>query len=205
MVPHVINSDCKTSLNKDMKIYMDDVLYKGSAYDRGVSVPIKEFCSISNKVILGFRNKPKILVSKRGHYKLSRERYEEVLRVMMPDYHADFDTGRIVVEGQELVEPRDIREFVKMLQEGYLLFGTDFINDLVMDGQMLKLEGSCLSVNGVFDCFCCGDLSEGYLKHLLDIKEMNGYTYLTIHNYNILNDIMNGVRDDRIQIKDIRI
>ncbi|ADM12651.1 uncharacterized protein Eint_111520 [Encephalitozoon intestinalis ATCC 50506] len=147
MVPHIPDAKSISSTNKNIKIYVDDILYKDSAYDGGFDLPIREFCAISDiKTCLGFRNKPSVLVSKRGHYKLNKERYEGLLEVWRPDYHADFETGKIIIEGNELIEPKDTRDFVELLNSGHLLFGTEFINTLVEQGMMLALEGCRLDV-----------------------------------------------------------
>ncbi|CAD26073.1 hypothetical protein [Encephalitozoon cuniculi GB-M1] len=187
VVPHVVDAQSVPSTNKNIKIYADDILYKDSPYDEGFDLSLKDFCAISGiKTCLGFRNKPSILVSKKGHYKLKAQRYKELLEVLRPDYYADFKTGKITVERDELIEPKDVRDLVEWLSKGHLLFGTEFINDLVSQGTMLKLSGCRLEVCGIFDCKCCGSLSPGYLEYLWSIKEMSAFTYLAIHNYNTL-------------------
>lgn len=196
-VPHVADPSCVKSLSKTVKIYVDDVLYKDSAYDKGLGMTIKEFCSISGKVCVGFKNKPKVLVSKRGHYRLCRKRYEEVMKVLCADYHADFDSGKIVVNGLEEVEPSDVEELVRLVNGGHMLFGTGFVHGLVENGLMMRFVCGSLSVNKIFDCSCCGDLSPGYLRYLWGIKEMNAYTYLTVHNYNVLEEMMEFVGEGR--------
>lgn len=201
-IPHITNPGSISSLDKDLKIYMDDILYKDSAYDKGLGLSIKNFCSVSKSICIAFRNKPKILISKRGHYRLKKERYLELLKTLGPDHHADFDSGKVFIGENELVEPKSVEDFVERLKKGNQLFGTEFVNSLVTDGLMLMLEGNKLSTNGIFDCSCCGNLSKGYLKYLWDIKEMNASTYLAIHNYNVLDEVMKGIEDGKINVED---
>ncbi|EOB15048.1 hypothetical protein NBO_10g0038 [Nosema bombycis CQ1] len=56
---------------------------------------------------------------------------------------------------------------------------------------MLKFDDNRLFVTEITDCKCCGDLKEGYLAYLLSINEINGFIYLTIHNYNVLYEVFN--------------
>lgn len=187
VVPHVVDPQAVSSTNKALKIYIDDILYKDSAYDQGFDLPIGEFCAIPGvKTCLGFRNRPKVLVSKRGHYKLTKERYGALLGVLRPDYHADFESGKVFVEGRELVEPASVAGFVELLGTGDVLFGTEFVNGITDQGLMMRRKGNKLGVGKIFDCRCCGDLAEGYLEHLWRIKEMNALTYIAIHNYNTI-------------------
>ncbi|KAG5859071.1 hypothetical protein KMI_09g14990 [Encephalitozoon hellem] len=206
VVPHVVDPQSIPSTNKNVKIYIDDILYKDSAYEGGFDLEINEFCSFSSiKTCLGFRNRPKTLVSKRGHYKLKKERYEELLGVLKPDYHADFDTGKIFVEGNELIEPKDVGEFVELLNGGHLLFGTEFVNNLVNQGMMMRFDGCKIDVCRIFDCKCCGDLSPGYLEYLWNIKEMNALTYLAIHNYNVLDEIFKATSLNKLSCGDVKV
>lgn len=195
VVPHVVCPSSVESLRGPVKICLDDLLYKDSAYDRGLKIPIRDFCSGAAKICIGFRQSPKTLVSKRGNYRLTRERYNDIIETLSPDHHADFDTGKMVVDGCEVVEPADVQDFVGRMREGHLLFGTEFVNRLVEDGQMLRFEGNRLGVESIFDCTCCGGLSEGYLRYLWEIREMNASTYLMIHNYNVLHSVMKSAED----------
>jgi hypothetical protein len=198
MVPHIIDTAPFPSLNKMLKIYMDDILYKDSFYDKELELPIKKFCCTDKKVAVAFRDKPGVLISKRGHYKLSRKRYMEVVEVLDPDYHADFDTGKVFVDGDEVVEPSDMGDLIQKLKEGWKVFGTQFINDMVNAGKMLSFEDDRVEVREIYDCGCCGELSKGYLRYLWSIKEMNASSYLAIHNYNTLQKIMDRVEDKNV-------
>lgn len=206
VVPHVIDAQSIPSTNKNVKIYIDDILYKDSAYEGGLDLEIKEFCAFSNiKTCLGFRNKPNTLVSKRGHYKLKKQKYEEILEVLKPDYYADFDTGKIFIDENELVEPKEVEELIELLNRGHLVFGTEFINNLVNQGMMMKFDGFKLDVCEIFDCKCCGDLSTGYLKYLWSIKEMNALTYLAIHNYNVLDEVFEAIGTNKISYREVKM
>jgi hypothetical protein len=200
MVPHVIDMTPFPSLNRTLKIYMDDILYKDSFYDRATDVPIKEFCSTDRKVAISFRKSPRTLISRRGHYKLDREKYMQVVRILDPDYCADFETGRVFIDGKELIEPPDLGSFVKGLREEGKIFGTQFINNMVDEGRMLSFDGCRIEARDIYDCGCCGGLSEGYLRHLWSIKEMNASSYLAIHNYNMLQKIMEAVEDKSLTL-----
>lgn len=189
-VPHVIHIEDIPSLNRDILIYMDDILYKDSFYEKETTIPLKKFCSTDKRIYVIFKKSPKILESKRGCYKLTKEKYESMKAVLKADCYTSYDDNKLIIDGQELNEPKDVEEFMVKLKEGHKLFGTQFINNLVNERKMLVYEDSKLVVKDPFDCNCCGDKSEGYVQYLLKIKEMNANTYLAIHNYNVLDKVM---------------
>ncbi|KAM0671813.1 hypothetical protein CWI42_121510 [Ordospora colligata] len=204
VIPHVIWPWKFPSFCKGIKVYTDDILYKDSAYDKGLEQTIREFCSIdSGSVCVGFRGKSKTLTSKRGNYKLEKKRYEMLIDTLEPDFSANYADGKMIIDGNELVEPANVSEFVYMLNSGIMLFGTEFVNRAVDEGHMLKFDGKIVSEGGVFDCKCCGELCEGYLEYLWNIKEMNAMRYLTIHNYNVINSVIGTICSEDVQDRTI--
>ncbi|KAH9410694.1 hypothetical protein HK407_12g18260 [Ordospora pajunii] len=194
VIPHVIWPWKLPPLCKGIKVYADDILYKDSAYDKGLGQTIREFCSIgSERVCVGFRGKPKTLVSKRGNYKLGKEQYERLIDTLQPDFYARYADGKVIIDGNELVEPASVGEFVSMLNDGNMLFGTEFVNRAVDEGRMLRFDEGIVREGGIFDCKCCGEGSEGYLEYLWSIKEMSVMGYITIHNYNVIDSVLKTV------------
>ena len=54
-IPHVIDASIARCFEKDVKVYVDDFLYKDSVYDKGLQMGIAEFCNIGTKIYVAFR------------------------------------------------------------------------------------------------------------------------------------------------------
>lgn len=180
-VPYVV--DCEHAhFRKMRKVLLDDFLYKDSLYDKNFEADLKTFIGTDSEVVVGFRNdslckSTRIIASKRGNYRLTEERYNEVLKLMKVDRFADFKTGEIRVNGLVLVEPTDISEFTKSDTK---IYGTHIINELTNKGMLLLIEDSGLT------CRHLNDTDFEYEKYLLSINEMNAFTFISEHNYRVL-------------------
>lgn len=205
VIPNVINPKEHSSLSKHVKLYLDDFLFKDSFYDLGGELSLKEFCKIDEKIALGFKNTPKVLTSKRGNYKLTKEAYEKVLGIMKPDYYSDYDTGKLSIEKKEVVEPKDLETFCALIKTEGIIVGTGFIHKLVEEKKMLKLMNNKIEETNAFDCDCCGDLSPGYLEYLCSINEMNAGYYLTVHNFNFINDLFTQINLGKLEADKIEL
>lgn len=184
-IPYIIETG-RAFLNKPRLVLLDDFLYKDSFYDRGGDQPLREFIASEADVYLGVRERPCLLKSKRGNFRVSRSRYDEVVARMKADVFADYDTGRVTRGGTELVEPADIDELARLISEGKRLFGTGFINRMTESGRVLSIEGGCL---------CCRDIGETdheYVKYMFSIKEMNAFTFISENNYRVLFEFFAG-------------
>lgn len=116
-IPNVVRHTDTEALKGDLMLFWDDFLYKDSYYDNDqCTLSLREFCSIDGdrNIFLGFRNTPKILKSKRGNFKLTKERYEKLLIVMKPDYCVDYTTQNVInlkdnsIHTKKYIEPKDI-------------------------------------------------------------------------------------------------
>ncbi|ELA41086.1 uncharacterized protein VICG_01879 [Vittaforma corneae ATCC 50505] len=181
-VPYVV--DCEHAhFKKTRKVFLDDFLYKNSFYDKNFEADLKTFIGTDSEVILGFKSSDalckntRIIASKRGNYRLTEARYNEILKLMKVDKFADFKTGKIKVNNLELVEPKDLSEFTKCDNK---IYGTQLINELTESGLLLFIEDSKLA------CRHLNDTDFEYEKYLLSINEMNVFTFISEHNYKTL-------------------
>ncbi|EOB15047.1 hypothetical protein NBO_10g0037 [Nosema bombycis CQ1] len=125
-IPNIIKNSKIESLKGDLILYLDDFLYKDSIYDtEGCEISLKELCAIdeNKKILLAFRNTPKVLSSKRGNYKLTKEKFLKVLNIMKPDYYVDFTTQKMInfkdkseIDGK-FVDPKTPEEFYNLTKE----------------------------------------------------------------------------------------
>lgn len=199
VVPHIIDLDEDEALKKPIVIYVDDILYKDSYYDKGGTKTLKEFLAIENEVILAFREKAKTLVSKRGNYKLTNDRYEELLSVLKPDHYPDFQTAKNCYRGTEIIEPKSIDDLPNQILSGAKILGTGFIKEMSEKGKMLKIVDNRIFVKNIFDCSCCGDLSSGYLEYIYSIKEMNAMKYIMLHNIKSFGNLLDQIRRGEVE------
>lgn len=178
-IPYIVDTD-KDFLTKTRKVYLDDMLFKDSFYDKNCRCPLKVFIGSNSEVVVGFRHKPPVLVSKRGNYKLTQEKYKNVLGAMECQSFADFNTGRLSLDQNDVVEPKNLDDFNELVRS-QSLFGTQFINDLIDEGMMLYIDnGSHL--------LCSRHLKDTgfeYQKYLLSINEMNAYSFVSENNYRV--------------------
>lgn len=187
-IPYVIDCE-KAHFEKHRKLFIDDFVYKNSFYDKGFEESIAKFIGGDCKVLLGFKGnertaKHRILVSKRGHYKLDKVAYEKVIEQMKMDINdcAGFENGSLFLEGEEIVEPKDLKEF----NEGnFRVFGTGFINKMTEEGKLLINE------NGKLRSKDLNETEFEYEKYLFGIKEMLAFTFLSEHNYKVIYEFVN--------------
>ncbi|KAM0679600.1 hypothetical protein GINT2_002230 [Glugoides intestinalis] len=182
-IPYVIDCE-KAHFEKNRKLFIDDFLYKDSFYDKGFEEDIAKFIGGECKVVLGFKgnertSKNRILVSKRGHYKINKLAYEKVIGQMKiaSDNCASFENGDLFLEGEKIVEPRDLEEFN---QGCFRVFGTDFINKMTEEGKLLIEEEGRLKAKHL------NETEFEYEKYLFEIKEMIAFTFISEHNYKVL-------------------
>lgn len=180
-IPYIIN-DSEVYFNKPRKIYLDDFLCKDSFYDKKFSEKIEKYLGIDVPVLVGFKNTPKILISKKGHYKLTEDRYKEVIGQMQAKFYFDFSSGKLIFNDKEVYEPKNLDDFNNGNQE---MVGTQFINDLIDQAILIYEE------NGILMCKHLNETDLEYQKYLLSINEMNAFAYISDHNYRIFYDFMN--------------
>lgn len=190
-IPYITDTK-KSFLSKKIKVYLDDFLYKDSFYDKNTKYPIKNFISAEEEVIVGFKGKPTPLISKRGHYKLTKEKYKETLALMGANTYAEYDTGKIFFDKTEIIEPADLDSFNLLLQSesnGSLIVGTQFINDLVEKSMILyckKMDGAKIELSAKH----LNDTEHEYQKYLLSINEMNAFAFVSETNYKNFHDFV---------------
>lgn len=175
-IPYIAFPNSKQFL-KVRKVYLDDFLYKDSFYEKGNSMPLRTFIASPEQVCLGFRGDPKILKSKRGNYKLTPGAYEEVIKTMDIALYASYEGNKIYIDEKEVLEADDIPDFMNLLEKGHRLFGTQFINNLIEKRRLLCLSEGVLLEKDVEEC------GDDYLKHLVQINEINGMTTISENNY----------------------
>lgn len=180
-IPYVVDTE-KVFFDKTKKVYLDDMLFKDSFYDKGCRCSLKTFIGSGNEVAVGFRHKPSVLVSKRGNYKLTQGKYKSVLEAMECKFFADFGTGRLSLGQRDVIEPRDLDDFNK-LAESHTLFGTQFIDDLVDAGMMLYIDDEKHLLSRHLK-----DTDLEYQKYLLTINEMNAYSFISENNYKVFHE-----------------
>ena len=180
-IPYVIETDAPCFQHPRL-VYLDDFLYKDSYYDKGGDEPIASFIGCTTDVYAVFKHKPGVLLSKRGNYKLKKEAYAKFVGVMKPAQAAEYETGRLTVDGENLVEPADLEDFKKLLRSGCRLFGSAFVNEMVAKGLLLEMkEGELVAAR-------LEDSSHEYIKYAHSINEMNASTFLAEHNYQTLHE-----------------
>lgn len=178
-IPYVVDTE-KDFFGRIWKVYLDDMLFKDSFYDQGGRCSLEIFIGSGSKVAVGFRHKPSVLVSKRGNYKLTEEKYKEVLEAMECQLFADFATGKLSLGQKDIVEPKSLKDFNE-LSEGQCLFGTQFINDLTDAGMVLHIDNE-----GHLDSRHLDETDFEYQKYLLSINEINAYSFISESNYRVL-------------------
>lgn len=181
-IPYIIDCE-KEYLKKYRKVFLDDFLFVHSYYDKNFTADLKNFIGSNEEVIVGFKNnetlnkKIRIIHSKHGNYKLTEEKYLEVINSMNIKKFADFNTGKILIDGKELVEPTDLSEYIKTEEK---LYGTSLINELTKKAMILSIEDNKLKKTHL------NDTNFEYEKYLLSIDEINAYTFISNHNYKTL-------------------
>lgn len=181
-IPYIIDTE-KVYLNKLKKVFIDDILYKDSFYDKGNKHSLKAFIGSTTDVILGFKAKPGILTSKRGNYKINAEKYSQIVQDLEVKNFSDFKTGILKIQEREVIEPKDLSEFKSMQERKDVIFGTLFINELTEKGMMIFIDdNNDLQVRHINDSEC------EYEKYMFSINEMNAFTFISENNYRILND-----------------
>lgn len=195
-IPYIIDTT-DASLRKCKKIFLDDFLYRDSFYEKGHVQEISKYIASEFPVCLGFLGnlrtaKERILVSKRGNYKISKERYEKALEQMQvpKGFHAEFESGELWVNGKAVYEPTDLDDFNKILvakkETRDIVFGTAFINQLTEKGEMLFIEDQVLKTRHI------NETEFEYQKYLIRIKEIVGYTFIAESNYKTFYSYLNS-------------
>lgn len=185
LIPNI----CDNSIPNDLILYVDDFLYYDSIYYK-TEVTLRDLCSIneSKKIYLAFRtnskkNKKRILIHKRGNTTITKDEYKKYVNIMKPDFYQDFETCQFEFSFKDI---KVVDDLIK-LDSNVKFVSSLFINDLVLEYKMLKIENNNLIICDIFESKCCGELNKGYLKHLKDMNEINCYYYLTKHNFNTVN------------------
>lgn len=201
-IPHVIDGPVY-DLNKPFKIFLDDFLYKNSFYDLQNKLSIDKFIGVEDKtILLSFKNKSSCLISKKGNYKPSREKYNEILDLMKPETNnnilipADFNNGDLFLNGIKVVEPVDLDDFNNIIKNNTnVIFGTEFINKLTDEAHLLYYNDDqllCVHLNDASTIKNFENLFNlEYYKYLLTINEMNLYSYICEINYLTFNNFIN--------------
>lgn len=185
-IPYIVETD-RVFLQRPRKVLLDDFLYKDSFYHQGGAEPLKSFIGSDTDVYLGVRERPGLLRSKRGNFRVSRDYYSEIVAKMGVEVFADYATGKIVHGGAELAEPADLGELITMLEGGTRLFGTGFVNRMTEAGSVLRIEDGKL---------VCRDISEtdhDYVKYMFSIKEMNAFAFISENNYRVLSEFFDSL------------
>ncbi|KAI5169576.1 hypothetical protein PAEPH01_0828 [Pancytospora epiphaga] len=180
-IPYILETD-KVFLRKPRLVYLDDFMYKGSYYEGGGVLPLKDFIASETEVYLATKGAPSILTSKRGNYRLSSDLYEEVSQRMEVKMKADYKTGIISINGRKLFQPSDLDEFNQLINQGAVFFSTEFVNKLTDAGNILLIK------NGIL---CAGSILESeneYIKYMYSINEINAFTYMSESNYRVLHE-----------------
>jgi len=183
-IPYVIECD-HPEFRRPKIVFLDDFLFKDSIYDKNQKVSLVDLiggAETAGEIGLAFRNATacknnRILTSKRGNYKLTPERYSEILALMGVETHAEFKTGVLRMNGGEVVEPTALSEYVRGTET---VFGTQIVNDLTAKGMLIYLDGDKLS------CKHLNETDHEYEKYMLSINEMNAFTFIAEHNYKAL-------------------
>lgn len=186
-IPYIVN-DTQPFLDKPRIVFLDDFFYKDSYYHKGGTMPLQKFIASSTEIYLATKNnKPALLSSKRGNFRVSSDVYAEVLERMKVSAHQDYLTGKLTVDFATLNEPVDLDDFVQKVKEGHRLFGTGWVNRLTEAHCLLALEDGKLSSQSV------NATEHEYVKYMASIKEMNALTFISEHNYRILDSYFKGL------------
>lgn len=183
LIPYVIDYE-HPHFKKVRKVFLDDFLFKDSFYDKNLEEDLRKFISVEGDIILAFKNekdikkKQHILYSKGGNYKLTEERYNQVLKAMkIENNYTNFTTGKTHYNGMEIYEPKNLDDFLSCENP---LCGTQFINNLTDQGIMLYIEEGSLKSRHL------NDSDNEYEKYMLSINEMGAFTFLSENNYKAL-------------------
>lgn len=181
-VPYVIDY-ASTVFKRPKVIFLDDFLYKNSIYDKNQKIDVATLIGANTGIAVAFRNPTackkgiRIITSKAGNYKLTSDMYKNIINLMNVKTCADFNTGVLVIDEKEFVEPVDLNGYAKCQN---VIFGTQIINKLTSDGMMLYVDDATLK------CKHLNDTDNEYEKYMLSINEMNAFTFISEHNYRIL-------------------
>lgn len=181
MVPYITDYT-NDHFKKTRKLFLDDFLQKDSFYDRGLSTDIKKYVGCDEEVIIGFKKTPKVLESKKGNYKLTEDKYKQTVINMNANCYADFSTGKLLYEGEEVYEPVDLDDFNNSTAK---LFGTSFINQMVDKGELLYIDGDRLCSKSILDS------EDEYHKYIWSLKEIISFTMLAEKNYKVFSEFLN--------------
>lgn len=180
MVPYLIESKVY-NFNKPMKIFLDDFLYKDSFYDKGNVFPLNKFVG-RESLLLSFKNKRNTLTSKKGNYKLTDTKYNEVIKNM----------GPVRIESEnETIEPKDLEDFNNIIKKAQkTVFGTSFINKMTEAGDLLFIN---VDSKTVFSKNITSDINIEnieYYSYLHSIKEINAFSFISEWNYQKFKEII---------------
>ncbi|KAK1348644.1 hypothetical protein LUQ84_002250 [Hamiltosporidium tvaerminnensis] len=212
-IPHVVDYKDMKCFNKTFQIYVDDFIYNGSYYLNKDVLPIKEFCSVSNNIIVTFKDKSNLLRTRRGNRKFTKDEYIEFIEKANPDFYMDFDTKKIISRGNKIfssnfIECKNIEDFVFNLKNGGKIFSTNFINELVNNGQLITYKSEIIYISDYSskpECSCCSNFEWDYVIHMCDIKEICALTVGMIHNFTQLDNLFKEIQKNILIIDLIKI
>ncbi|TBT97478.1 hypothetical protein CWI39_2921p0010 [Hamiltosporidium magnivora] len=212
-IPHVVDYKDMKCFNRTFQIYVDDFIYNGSYYLNKDVLPIKEFCSVSNNIIVTFKDKSNLLRTRRGNRKFTKDEYIEFIEKADPDFYMDFDTKKIISRGNKIfssnfIECKNIEDFVFNLKNGDKIFSTNFINELVNNGQLITYKSEIIYISDYSskpECSCCSNFEWDYVIHMCDIKEICALTVGMIHNFTQLDNLFKEIQKNILIIDLIKI
>ncbi|TBU10878.1 hypothetical protein CWI38_1498p0020 [Hamiltosporidium tvaerminnensis] len=212
-IPHFVDYKDMKCFNKTFQIYVDDFIYNGSYYLNKDVLPIKEFCSVSNNIIVTFKDKSNLLRTRRGNRKFTKDEYIEFIEKANPDFYMDFDTKKIISRGNKIfssnfIECKNIEDFVFNLKNGGKIFSTNFINELVNNGQLITYKSEIIYISDYSskpECSCCSNFEWDYVIHMCDIKEICALTVGMIHNFTQLDNLFKEIQKNILIIDLIKI
>lgn len=177
-IPYILDTT-EPFLQKKLKVLLDDFLYKDSFYHKGGNLSLQRFIASPTTPYLAFKSKSSTLNSKRGNFKLNKDYYHEIVKIMNPAGFADYETSHLTVNGLKCIEPASLEDFNKLLQKDKLFVGTNFINKMTLEGKLLIIKDRELTSQNLQDS--CHE----YVKHMFSINEMNAFTCISKNNYKI--------------------
>ena len=180
-IPYIVY-DKEIHFQKSRKILLDEFLFKDSFYDKNLTEKIEKYLGVELPVLIGFKNTPRILISKKGNYKLTEARYNEIMNQMQASNYFEYKTGKLIYNGNEVYEPRDLNDFNN---SSHKLIGTQFINDLIDQGMIIYEK------DGVLISKHLNETDYEYQKYMLKINEMNAFSFICDYNYKVLYDFLN--------------
>ncbi|TBT97743.1 hypothetical protein CWI36_2733p0010 [Hamiltosporidium magnivora] len=237
-IPHVVDYKDMKCFNRTFQIYVDDFIYNGSYYLNKDVLPIKEFCSVSNDIIVTFKDKSNLLRTRRGNRKFTKDEYIEFIEKANPDFYMDFDTKKIISRGNKIfssnfiecknienfvfnlknggkmilnenfIECKNIEDFVFNLKNGGKIFSTNFINEMVNNGQLITYKSEIIYISDYSskpECSCCSNFEWDYVIHMCDIKEICALTVGMIHNFTQLDNLFKEIQKNILIIDLIKI